>query len=89
MEGISGALLHATLARGVVRCIVPNASENVARLAIALANPVQSKRIGERLPEQLWAAAFPSRAMVGIGGRLKQAFDPRGVLNPGILGDPK
>jgi glycolate oxidase FAD binding subunit len=89
VEGISGALLHATLARGVVRCIVPNASENVARLAIALANPVQSKRIGERLPEQLWAAAFPSRAMVGIGGRLKQAFDPRGVLNPGILGDPK
>jgi len=39
------------------------------------------------MPEQLWAAAFPSRAMTGIAVRLKAAFDARGVLNPGILGD--
>ena len=89
VQGISGALLHATTIRGVVRAIVPNLGENVARLTTMLAGPppTQSKRIGERMPEQLWAAAFPSRSMTGIGGRLKQAFDPRGVLNPGILGD--
>ena len=73
----------------MVRCIVPNTTENVARLTAALATSTQSKRIGERLPEQLWATAFPGRAMAGVGGRLKQAFDPRGVLNPGILGYEK
>lgn len=86
VQGISGALLHATPARGIVRCIVPSGGENPARLEAALTNS-QCKRIGERMPERLWSAAFPSRAMTGIGGRLKQAFDPRGVLNPGILGD--
>ncbi|HEV8218000.1 MAG TPA: FAD-binding protein [Gemmatimonadaceae bacterium] len=88
-QGISGALLHATLARGIVRCIVPDTAENLARLTAGLPASTQTKRIGERLPEPLWATAFPSRAMAGIGGRLKQAFDPRGVLNPGILGDAK
>lgn len=88
VQGISGALLHATPSRGVVRSIVPQIGENVARLATALATSMQSKRIGERMPDQLWATTFPARSMTGIGGRLKQAFDPRGVLNPGILGEP-
>ena len=86
VSGISGALLHATPARGVVRCIVPTTSENLARLGATL-DAADSKRIGERLPEQLWAAAFRSRVMTGIPARLKSAFDPRGVLNRGILGD--
>ena len=90
VQGISGALLHATPARGVVRCIVPSGSENASRLEAALTMSAQSKRIGERMPEQLWSSCFPSRAMAagGLGERLKQAFDPRGVLNPGILGGP-
>jgi len=87
VNGISGAVLHATPARGVVRCIVPNTGDNAARLSATLAASDQSKRIGERMPEQLWAAAFPSRAMTGIAVRLKAAFDARGVLNPGLLGD--
>jgi glycolate oxidase FAD binding subunit len=87
VQGIPGTMLHATPARGVVRCIVPSSDENVARLQSTL-TASQSKRIGERMPERLWTSAFPSRAMTGIGGRLKQAFDPRGVLNPGILGEP-
>jgi glycolate dehydrogenase FAD-binding subunit len=86
VHGAPGALLHATPTRGVVRAIVPNGGENVARLTTALVTPMQSKRVGERLPHQLWSA-FPTRALDGIGGRLKQAFDPHGVLNRGILGD--
>jgi len=85
VDGIDGALLHASPARGVVRCIVP-ASDNPARLGAALAAG-ESKRIGERMPEQLWNAAFPSRAATGIPMRLRAAFDPRGVLNPGIFGE--
>ena len=87
VHGAAGALLHAALSRGVVRAIVPNSGANVAQLSAALAAPTPSKRIGERMPQQLWVAAFPARSMKGIGGRLKQAFDPRGVLNPGLLGD--
>jgi glycolate oxidase FAD binding subunit len=87
VSGVSGALLHATPARGVVRCIVPKSADNAVHLTTALATSEQSKRIGERMPEQLWAAAFPNRVMTGLAARLKAAFDPRGVLNPGILGD--
>jgi glycolate dehydrogenase FAD-binding subunit len=88
VDGIPGALLHATPARGVVRCIVPNAGDNVARVGAALGTGRgESKRIGERLPEGLWPSAFPSRVMTGLPARLKAAFDPRGVLNQGILGE--
>ena len=58
--------------------------EHVARLETQLAS-TRSKRIGERMPEQLWSTAFPGRAATGIAARIKAAFDPRGVLNPGIL----
>jgi len=87
VEGIPRAMVHATPARGVVRCIVPSGEDTVARIESPLAGPLQSKRIGERMPERLWSSAFPSQATTtaGIAGRLKQAFDPRGVLNPGIL----
>ena len=86
VNGIAGALLHATPARGVVRCIVPNTAENVARLVTAL-TAAGSKRIGERMPDRLWASALPTPVTTGIPARLKAAFDPRGVLNPGILGE--
>jgi hypothetical protein len=86
-KGIADALVHATPARGIVRCIVPNSTENLALLTAAFSSTGQSKRVGERMPEDLWTAAFPSRAMTGIARRLKAAFDPRRVLNPGILGD--
>ena len=87
VEGIPGAVVHATPSRGVVRCIIPSNQDAVARLESTLAMPLEAKRIGERLPERLWSA-FPRHGATaaGIAGRLKQAFDPRGVLNPGILG---
>ncbi len=86
VDGAPGALLHATPARGIVRCILPSSEPTMARIGSALAAPPQSKRVGERMPERLWSA-FPNRANSEIGGRLKQAFDPRGLLNPGILGN--
>jgi glycolate oxidase FAD binding subunit len=86
--GIDGAFAHATPARGVVRCVVPKSDENVARLETQLAS-TRSKRIGERMPEQLWSTAFPGRAATGIAARIKAAFDARDVLNPGILGDAR
>jgi glycolate oxidase FAD binding subunit len=89
VSGFPGALLHATPARGIVRCILPSSADDVARLQSALATPMQSKKMGERMPDRLWTLAFPSQstAAAGIAGRLKQAFDPHGMLNPGILGN--
>ena len=46
----------------------------------------------ERLPADLWAAltATPLGSRTGAGRlsrRVKLAFDPRGLLTPGILGE--
>ena len=76
-------LIHATPARGIVRFIVPNGS--VASADVFPAS--NAKRIGERLTIDLWHQCSPTTAAGAIPSRIKKAFDPRGVLNPGILGD--
>jgi len=78
-----GTLLHATPARGIVRCIVPSPSPQLADAFRALTS---IKRIGERLTVDLWKEVAPSNTAGEIPARVKDAFDPRGVLNPGILG---
>jgi glycolate oxidase FAD binding subunit len=75
------AFVHATPARGIVRTIVPNGGPmEMPALAAAV------KRIGERLTPDLWKY-FPPQAN-DIAARIKRAFDPHNVLNPGILGEP-
>lgn len=83
----SSTLLHASPSRGVVRCIVPNHSETVASLTHAFGLASTAARIGERLPAELWphCSAAPAGGRLSIG--VKQAFDPKRVLNVGILGE--
>jgi glycolate oxidase FAD binding subunit len=85
---IEGMMIHATPARGVIRCIVPPASNAVAALRSAFAAPSAVGRIGERLPAELWALCCPPATADSISARIKQTFDPRRVLNPGIFGEP-
>jgi FAD/FMN-containing dehydrogenase len=42
--------------------------------------------IFERLPERAWQTLAPSVIADRISQRLKSAFDPFGLLNPGIMG---
>lgn len=89
-DGSSGDLQlmrHATVMRGVVRCLVGAGSGQPTfdELA-AIARPLESARlIPERLGE-LWSRVAPSSVNDPISRRVKEAFDPASVLNPGILG---
>jgi glycolate oxidase FAD binding subunit len=78
-----GTFVHATPTRGIVRCIVPSASP---QLTDAFRAVTSVKRIGERLTMDLWQECVPSNTAGDIPSRVKQTFDPHGVLNPGILG---
>jgi glycolate oxidase FAD binding subunit len=85
---IEGMMIHATPARGAVRCIVPSTPNAVATLRRAFASLPTAGRIGERLPAELWSLCSPPPTGDPISAGIKQTFDPRGVLNPGIFGEP-
>jgi glycolate oxidase FAD binding subunit len=81
---------HATVLRGIIRCLVPapagSGAPRHADLA-ALMRPVERGRlIPERLGPDAWALLAPSPVDDPISRGVKQAFDPANVLNPGILG---
>jgi len=88
-ENDHGVLRHATVMRGIVRCLVnaPSGSEQALSSLSTLARPVESARlILERLGGELWNRFAPSAVNDPISRRVKQAFDPGNILNPGILG---
>jgi glycolate oxidase FAD binding subunit len=88
----AGGMSHATLQRGVVRCILPvgvGDEEEIARLRGiigALQNLASS--VVERLPGALWPALVPPAATDPLSIGVRNAFDPDRILNPGILGEP-
>jgi glycolate oxidase FAD binding subunit len=83
-----GTLLHATGSRGVVRCIVPSEAESVAAVRQAFSLSTKSRRVGERLPGELWSVCSPSPVRDRLSTGIKRTFDPDNVLNAGILGEP-
>lgn len=89
-------LRHASVMRGIVRCLVrePRGQEASSVDAIsaisaisAMSRTVGSARfIPERLGPGLWSRLAPSPVSDPISRRVKEAFDPGNVLNPGIFG---
>lgn len=79
--------MHGSPLRGVVRCGVaaPDDAPLRERLARFLARPFTGSRIAERLPESAWSA-FPSPVMDRVSRGIRDAFDPQGILNTGIMG---
>lgn len=78
-------LRHATVTRGIVRCMIGARSTGSDGVA-AITRPLESARL---IPERLgamWSRLAPSSVNDPISRRVKEAFDPANVLNPGILG---
>ena len=81
------ALIHATPSRGIVRCILPRGDAATrARLRVALDTPTTATRIGERLEAELWPLVTRPASSGSLASRIRSAFDPREILNPGVLG---
>jgi hypothetical protein len=85
---VPGALVHATLGRGVVRCVLPHdRAEELATFLNAMAS-FPGTRVFERLPAMVWRSeAAPSAVLDRLSRGVKRSFDPMNILNPGILGD--
>jgi glycolate oxidase FAD binding subunit len=84
------ALLHATIGHGIVRCIIPPSDDSAAFTGILRELPPADEstaRVFERLPAELWAELAPSTMNDPLHRRVKEAFDPAMLLNPGILGE--
>ena len=85
LAGSATGLAHASVARGVVRCVVAgDESDAVERLMASL--PEDVVRVPERLPPQAWGG-IASPAGDALSRRVRDAFDPGRLLNPGILGE--
>ncbi|MEO5815131.1 MAG: FAD-binding protein [Gemmatimonadaceae bacterium] len=79
---------HATVSRGVVRCVLP-ASEDVddidhIRTGIA-GLTADYTVVGERVPASLWTHLSHKRSASLLAEGVRRAFDPDGIMNPGIL----
>ena len=88
---ITTAQLRITPHRGAIRIVIPTAliSGN-APLQLFLKTLLRSTNtgtvLGERLPADAWAL-FPVAASDSISQRIRDAFDPRRILNRGIFGE--
>ena len=80
----AGALMHATPGLGIVRCILPPNTNAELLRTLASANGITV--IYERLPAGMWNELSPSVVSDRISRGIMSAFDPHGILNPGILG---
>jgi glycolate oxidase FAD binding subunit len=84
IQSVDGACAHASISRGVVRCILPQtATEEIASLALP---GIAARGVYERLPNEMWSRLSPSVTADRISQGIRQVFDPSGILNPGILG---
>lgn len=81
------AYCHGDAGRGVVRCVLPLGGRgDDSGLRGITGVPFTGTRIFERLPHEAWSGLAPA-VRTPLERRVKAAFDPRGIFNPGILGE--
>ncbi len=91
--GIAHAQLRATPYRGAVRVIARADRGRGDAWVVALHTALEQLQlhvhrvIGERLPARAWRA-LPAAAEDPISTRIRDAFDPKRILNRGIFGEP-
>jgi len=85
---VDGGFAHASVLRSVARVVLPNEGGALAPATVAaLRDDTLGRRIFERLPAALWPALAPTPAGDRLSLRVRDAFDPQRVLNPGVLGE--
>ena len=84
----AGGFATTTVTRGVVRCALPALAADDARVAErAVAQLIGDfSCAGERAPAELWPVFTSRRSTRPLETRVRDAFDPDGILNPGIIG---
>ncbi len=85
IEQIPGARMHATPGLGIARCILPPSAGFEGAHAVTEAC-LNTTIVCERMPRELWPLISPTVVGDKVSQRIKRAFDPRNILNPGILG---
>ena len=88
LSAAGGTWMHGSPLRGTMRCGAagqPGGAPGVERLERALTMPFAGARIGEILPAPVWAS-LPAAAEDRLSRGVRAAFDPHGILNPGIFG---
>ena len=86
-----GGFAHATVARGVVRCVIPKADDervinDVQRSLAAIG--ATATIVGERMPAALWSSVSRQSDSRSLAERVRSSFDPDRIMNPGVLGAP-
>lgn len=79
---------HASLLRSSVRVVLPHNDGVPSDGALEMLRAgVRETRIFERLPARLWSSLAPSAVNDRLSRGVRAAFNPHGLLNPGILGE--
>jgi glycolate oxidase FAD binding subunit len=88
-DDVDGVFTSIDPRRGVIR-IVAGATASVdssQEIASGIEQTETSELVFEKLPAELWASVSPSVVGDALSQRIKRAYDPHNILNPGILGD--
>jgi FAD/FMN-containing dehydrogenase len=80
------SLTHATVGRGIVRCIHSPSSDASIDAWLAAIGRCEGTHIFERLPARAWSRV-PCRVSDPLSRAVRAAFDPSRILNRGILGE--
>jgi glycolate oxidase FAD binding subunit len=95
-DDFAGIYTYIDPRRGVMRVIVGanGESNEVSKAAIGTSGDYVADSSGsngvifEKLPSaEVWAHASPTVVADSLSQRIKKAYDPHNILNPGILGD--